>query len=177
MDPYIGEIRLFAGNFAPQNWALCSGQLLSIQQNTALFSILGTQYGGDGRVTFGLPDLNGNVPIGAGAGPGLTERTIGEMGGSAGVTLTTAEMPAHNHIANGVPDNGSTGSPANAAWAQYNTTSRPAIHAPLYAGAADSAMSPTALSPTGGSQPHNNMQPYLALNYIIALNGMFPPRQ
>jgi microcystin-dependent protein len=177
MDPYIGEIRLFAGNFAPRDWALCSGQLMAISQNTALFSILGVQYGGDGKVTFGLPNLNGSVPVGAGAGPGLTPRTVGETGGSAGVTLLTTEMPAHNHIASGVAGNGTTQSPANAAWAQYNTSSRPAVHAPLFGATADAVMAPTALAPTGGSQAHNNMQPYLSLNFIICLVGVFPPRQ
>jgi microcystin-dependent protein len=176
MDPFLGEIRIFGGNFAPMDWAPCSGQLLPIQRYTALFSILGTQYGGDGRTTFALPNLNGRVPIGAGNGPGLTPRTQGEMGGSASVTLTSGEMPAHNHIAQGVAANGTTQSPANAEWAQYNTTSRPAVHAPLFGDSANATMAPTALGTSGGSQPHNNMQPYLAMNFIICLNGIFPAR-
>jgi microcystin-dependent protein len=177
MDPFIGEIRLFGGNYAPQDWALCNGQLLAISQYSALFSILGNRYGGNGQTNFALPNLNGRVPVGAGTGPGLTSRELGEMDGTAAVTLLATQMPAHTHVANGVAANGTTQSPANAEWAQYNTTSRPAVHAPLYGTPADVTMAPTALGVSGGSQPHNNMQPFLAMNFIIALNGIFPPRQ
>jgi len=176
MDPFLGEIRLFAGNFPPRDWAFCNGQLMTIQSNTALFSLLGTMYGGDGVRTFGLPNLMDRVPIGMGAGSGLTPRTQGEVGGSSGVTLTQQEMPAHTHQAAGVASNGDGNSPVGAVWAQYSTASRPVVHANVYGASADVTMAPTALAPTGNSQPHNNMQPYMAMNFIIALNGIFPQR-
>jgi microcystin-dependent protein len=177
-DPFIGEIRIFGGNFPPMGWALCQGQLLSIAQNTALFAILGTQYGGDGKTTFALPDLRGRVPISQGAGTGLTPRSMGEEGGSAYVTLLTSEMPAHNHTASAVPATGSSTNPEGTVWAQTTGGGRgqPAA-APLYtANSPNTTMSPMALAPAGGSQPHNNMQPYVGMNYIIALQGIFPPR-
>jgi len=170
MDPYIGQIMMFGGNFAPRGWALCNGQLLSIAQNTALFSILGTTYGGDGRTTFGLPDLRGRAPIHWGQGPGLTNRTIGESGGEETVTLSGAQMPAHNHVANAASGGGSATSPQNAVWAA--STARDNI----YAAAADTSMSPSAIGPAGSGQPHDNMPPYQAVSYIIALEGLYPPR-
>jgi microcystin-dependent protein len=176
MDPFIGEIRLFGGNFPPRDWAMCNGQLMQIRSNTALFSLLGTMYGGDGINTFALPNLMDSVPIGMGAGPGLTPRQQGEMGGSAGVTLTQQEMPGHTHQAVGVASNGDAHAPVGAVWAQYNTSSRPAVHANVYGATPDVTMAPTALAPTGNSQPHNNMQPYMAMNFIIALTGIFPQR-
>lgn len=178
MDPYIGEIRLFAGNFAPYGWHFCDGSLLPITQNTALFSLLGTYYGGDGRTTFGLPDLRGRTPIHQGAGPGLTPRTIGETDGSPYVTLVTTEMPIHNHVAAGIAQQGADTSPVNNVWAETVGSGRGGQQSPLYVpGPLDTQMSPSALAISGGSQPHNNMQPYLALNYIIATQGIFPPRQ
>lgn len=177
MDPFVGEIRLFAGNFAPRGWAMCSGQLLPISQNTALFSLLGTRYGGDGRSTFALPNLNDATTMGAGEGPGLSPRVVGEMAGSATTTLTVSEMPTHTHQMLGYPENGSTQSPANAVWAEYATNTRPPVQAKLYGPNTNQVMlSPLALNVSGSSQPHNNMQPFLALNYIIALQGEFPPR-
>src|SRR5690242_1966413 len=172
MDPFLGEIRLFGFNFAPTGWALCQGQLMSIAQNSALFSLLGTQFGGDGIQTFALPDLRGRVPLGQGQGPGLTPRVVGEQSGQENHTLLTAEMPAHNHPvsanqnANSVspagcmPSNDSRGTPYN-----------------VYATASDgTVMSPAMIGLTGGNQPHNNMQPNLCINYCIALNGIYPSR-
>lgn len=176
-DAYIGEIRLFAGNFAPVNWALCYGQLLPITQNTALFSILGTQYGGDGKTNFALPDLRGRVPIHQGQGPGLTDRVVGEEGGSEYVTLLVTEMPGHNHTPQGVAATGVDSTPSGGVWGQPPSPGRGHPAPPLYIQAApDQAMSPNALGVAGNSMPHNNMQPYVAMNYIICLNGMFPPR-
>lgn len=172
MDPFVGEIRLFAGNFAPQNWAFCNGQLLPISQNTALYSLLGTQYGGDGKVNFALPNLQGRVPLHHGQGPGLTNRSIGQEAGSAAVTLLESELPSHSHVpgsqsvTNGVTD------PTGAVW----TNSAGLSGQRIYGTAPDTPMSPTALQPSGGSFPHNNMQPYLGLNFIIALQGVYPPR-
>jgi microcystin-dependent protein len=177
MDPFLGEIRIFGGNFAPQGWALCNGQTLAINQYTALFSILGNRYGGNGQTTFCLPNLGGGVPVGMGQGPGLSPRELGETGGSAAVTLAQQEIAPHTHTVSGVGANGTGKSPANASWAQYNSTNRPATHANIYGAAPDVTMSPAALSSAGQSQPHNNMQPWLALNYIICLDGIYPPHQ
>ena len=172
--PFIGQITIFAGNFAPRNWAFCDGQLLSIAQNTALFSILGTTYGGNGTTTFALPDLRGRVPIHAGssAGPGLPQYFLGQVGGEPNHTLIQTEMPQHNHIVNAVAGGGNQASPAGGLPAIESTgTSLD------YSSAATSAtMSNSMISTAGGSQPHNNMQPYLAVNYIIALFGIFPSR-
>lgn len=176
MDPYIGEIRLFAGNFAPKDWAFCNGQLMSIAQNTALFSLLGTTYGGDGKTTFALPDLQGRVPVHAGAGQGLTERTLGEQGGEPYVTLLSTEMPYHTHQAMAVAAIGTTTDPTGGVWAESIKQGRGGTQTPLYAPTVNASMSMNAVGVAGGSQPHNNMQPYLALNYIIALNGIYPPR-
>ena len=166
-QPFIGEIKMFAGNFAPRNYAYCNGFLLPIAQNTALFSILGTTYGGDGRQTFGLPDLQDRLPMHAGNGPGLTQRRIGQQGGADTATLTTQNMPAHIHPALATNEAPDTASPAGAT---------PAM-APIYeAGGNATAMANEALLPTGGGQAHNNQQPYLRLNFIIALQGLFPSR-
>lgn len=168
MDPFVGEIRLFGFNFAPRGWAFCDGSLLAIAQNTALFSLLGTMYGGDGRTTFGLPDLRGRVPLGFGQGPGLTARTQGESAGSETVTLTPPQLPPHGHTV---------------AAASTATTKNPAGAVPAftaggtsYGAAPDLSMSPAMIGGGGTSQPHPNMQPYLALNWCIALTGIFPPR-
>ena len=176
MDAYLGEIRIFAGNFPPKGWTFCEGQIMPISRNTALFSILGVMYGGDGKVTFALPNLNGRTPIGQGAGPGLTPRSVGETGGAASVTLISEEMPAHNHRAVGLTGNGDANSPASAMWSQFATGGRPPVPAPLYSSTGDIQMAPDALAPAGQNQPHNNMQPYLALRFIICLDGIFPQR-
>ncbi len=173
-EPFIGEVRLFGGNFAPRGYAFCNGQLLSIAQNTALFSILGTTYGGDGRTTFGLPDLRGRTPIGPGRGPGLTRRILGQKLGQETVTLTTATLASHNH-----PMIATTG---------FATSMMPGNNLPamppgllgtrIYAnGPPNTTMNAAAIDdPTGGNQPHNNMQSFLGLNYIIAIQGVFPSR-
>jgi len=179
MEGTIGEVRLFAGNFEPRGWAFCAGQILSIAQNTALFSILGTTYGGNGQTTFGLPDLRGRVAISPGQGPGLPSIALGEVAGEPSHTLLVTEMPAHNHTTqaqvNASSAGGDSGSPANAYPAASST--RDGIYA---TGAHDVTMKPDTVQVTvgmsGGSQPHNNMQPYLGLNYVICLEGVFPSR-
>lgn len=169
-EGYIGEIRMVAFNFAPRGWALCDGQLLSIAQNTALFSLIGTIYGGDGRTTFALPDLRGRVPVHAGTGAGLTPRSLGERGGVENVTLNIAQIPSHNHLAFANSGNATTGNPVNATWANvglnsiYNT-STPNVN-----------MAGATIGNMGGSQSHINMQPYEVVNFIIALQGIYPSR-
>lgn len=171
-DQFVAEIRIFAGNFAPLGWAFCNGQILPISQNTALFSLLGTTYGGNGTSTFALPNLQGCAPNGEGQGAGLTYRVLGETGGAPTVTLTGNEIPPHIHMPNAVTGGGNGTSPAAAVWASQAGRTPP----PAYASTANVAMNPGAIGPTGGGQPHNNMPPYLALNFIIALQGVFPPR-
>ena len=172
-DQFVGEIRMFAGNFAPTGWALCNGQLLPISQNTALFSLLGTMYGGDGKSTFALPNLQGSVPLNSGAGAGLSQRFQGETGGLPSVTLLQSEIPSHSHQAFGATGAGPT-SPQNATWGTQAGRTPP----PTYSSAnPTAAMNPQALGPTGGNLPHNNMQPYLVVTFIIAMQGIFPPRQ
>ena len=172
-EPFIAEIRIFAGTFAPRAWAFCNGQLLPISQNTALFSLVGTTYGGDGRTTFGLPDLQDRAPMHPGDGPGLTPRRLGDTGGTTFVTLTEAQMPPHQH--------GLRGTDAAAA-SEEPSLPIPGRSAPLgdrqyrKVGVQPAAMQPSALSAEGGSQPHNNMPPFLALNFIIALQGLYPSR-
>jgi len=177
-DAYIGEIRIFAGNFAPRGWALCNGQLLSIAQNTALFSILGVQYGGDGKTNFALPNMMGRAPMHQGAGTGLTPRTVGQQVGSQTVTLDTTQIPAHTHVPQAVDDPGDSTAPANAFFAESPLIGRPPnqTQQPLYSTSSNVQMSPVALNVTGGSQPHNNMQPFVAMNFIICLEGEFPSR-
>jgi microcystin-dependent protein len=173
MDAYLGEIRMVGFNFAPLNWALCNGQILGIAQNTALFSLLGTYYGGNGTSNFQLPNLQAASPIGYGQGTGLTTRNLGESGGEPTVTLTTAQMAAHNHNANCVNLAPSSNSIMNNAWA--GVTGRGAQ--PLYAAAATPiAMSATTLMNTGNTQPHNNLPPYLGIYFIICMSGIYPPR-
>lgn len=166
--PYIGEIRLFAGNFAPRDWALCQGQILSIAENEVLFQLIGTTYGGDGQQTFALPDLRGRLPVHQGQGPGLSGRTIGELGGTESVTLTVAQMPAHSHLlfASGAAAN--SGSPAGALLAATPVNSYDSTGAPA------ATMAGASITNSGGTQPHENMGPSLTLNYIIALFGVFP---
>jgi microcystin-dependent protein len=170
-DPFIAEIRIFPFNFAPKGWAWCNGQLLPISQNTALFSLLGTTYGGDGKTTFALPNLQGSVPLHPGQGPGLSGYDLGETGGSETVTLSQLEIPAHSHALRGNNTLAETALPAGASIARqafnlFQTT----VNANL------TSMSSQALAMAGGSQPHNNMMPYLTLYFNIALQGVFPPR-
>lgn len=172
-DPFVAEIRIFPFNFAPRGWAWCDGQILPLSQNTALFSLLGTTYGGDGKSTFALPDLRGRTPLGWGQGPGLSLRDLGEAGGASTVTLIEAEMPAHSHALNGTSAAGNQGSPAGALWAQSRhgrTVER------LYAATTGGVMAASALAPTGGDAAHDNRQPYLTFYFAIALQGVFPPR-
>ncbi len=171
-DPYIGEIRLFGFNFAPRGWAQCNGQLLAIAQNTALFSILGVTYGGDGRTTFALPNLQGQAALGAGQGPGLSQRTPGESDGQSTVTLINSEMPQHTHLASASTNLGDQAGPANNLWA----TGAGGRGQNFYASGADVVMSNQAIGPAGANQPHNNMPPYLALNFCICLAGAYPSR-
>jgi microcystin-dependent protein len=172
-DQFVAEIRIFPFNFAPKSWALCNGQLLPISQNTALFSLLGTTYGGDGKSTFALPDLQGSTPMQQGQGPGLSQRFLGEQSGEQSVTLIVSEIPAHPH--NAIADTGGTSlpTPVGNVWAS-GLKSGPSVYSP--SGGNDVAMSPAATSISGGGQPHNNMMPYVTLNFCIALLGVFPQR-
>jgi microcystin-dependent protein len=169
-DPFVAEIRIFSFNFPPKGWAFCSGQLLPISQNTALFSLLGTTYGGNGKSNFALPNLDGNAPMFYGQGPGLSLYDLGQTGGSSNVTLLQAEMPAHSHSVNAVGDL------ANAGGIPGAQSALAIANIPTYSTTANTTMSPLEISTYGGSQPHNNMQPYLALNFCIALQGVFPIR-
>lgn len=171
-DPFVAEIRIFPFNFAPKGWAWCDGQLLPISQNTALFSLLGTTYGGNGKSNFALPDLQGRAPMHPGRGPGLTQRDLGESGGSETVTLLESELPPHSHSMM------STGTIANRTSPVGNTIARPSAGSSFKppAGAPLTAMAPQSLAPAGGNAPHNNMQPYLTCYFTIALQGVFPPR-
>jgi microcystin-dependent protein len=178
-DPFLGEIRLFGGNFAPRGWALCNGQLLSISQNSALFAILGTTYGGNGTTTFGLPNLQGQVPIHWGQAPSGTQYTIGETAGTENVTLIAGQMPSHNHLIGVSSAAGDVTSPVNAIAAQVNTGNarNPITTAMGYTDTPQNGTMPAnTVSMTGGSQPHPNMQPYLCVTFIIALQGIFPSR-
>src|SRR5579863_125639 len=171
-NPFLAEIRIFPFNFAPTGWAFCDGQILPLSQNTALFSLLGTTYGGDGKSNFALPNLQGSAPLQPGQGPGLSLYDLGQIGGEQSVTLLQSEMPAHNHTAQG-DGNSTLAGPQGNAWGGALKG-----HGNLYAptGSSNVQMSPLALSIAGGSLPHNNMMPYIALNFCIALQGVFPPR-
>jgi microcystin-dependent protein len=168
-EPYLGEIRMFGGNFAPIGWALCQGQLLPISENDALFTLIGTTYGGDGQSTFGLPDLQGRAPIHAGQGAGLSNYTPGEKGGAETVTLTVQQIPVHSHQLAASTGAGTTANPganvlaAGPSGALYVDGVTPT-----------DALAGSALTPVGGSQPHENLMPYVAITYIICLNGLFP---
>jgi microcystin-dependent protein len=171
MDPFVAEVRIFPFNFAPRGWAFCDGQLLPISQNTALFSLLGTTYGGDGKTNFALPDLQGRAPMHPGQGPGLSLHDLGEIGGSDTVSLLESEIPAHAHLLQtSAADVGEDNSPTGGALAR--STGGALYGAPVNL----VAMSSNALAPSGGDQPHNNMMPYLTLNFCIALQGVYPPR-
>lgn len=170
-EPILGEIRMFAGNFAPYGWAFCQGQLLPISQNTALFSLLGTTYGGDGTTTFALPDLRGRVPVGFGQGPGLSNRVIGQQFGTETVTLTTSQMPAHSHTVNAVTSEGNQNLPTNSLPANTKALDKEYSDAN-----ANTTMKATMVNPTGGNQPFGVTQPSLGVNFIIALQGIYPSR-
>jgi microcystin-dependent protein len=172
-SPFVAEIRMFGFNFAPTGWAQCNGQLMPISQNTALFSLLGTFYGGDGKSTFGLPNLEGSVPLNQGQGPGLSDRFIGEASGTDSVTLLSTEMPAHFHNVNANPVAGGIANPSNAMWSPLAGRTPPNLY---NSGPANTTMNPLAISVAGSSLPHNNMSPFLVVNFCIALQGVFPPR-
>jgi microcystin-dependent protein len=173
-DPFVAEIRIFSGNFAPSGWALCNGQLMPISQNTALFSLLGTTYGGDGKSTFALPNLQDSAPLQQGLGGGLSLYDLGQQAGTSTVTLLTSEIPSHTHVASAVNALGNANSPAGASWAEGGVGRQ---LDQLYSTATPNRqMSPAATSVAGSSFPHNNMSPYLCLTFIIALQGVFPAR-
>jgi microcystin-dependent protein len=171
-DPFVAEIRIFPFNFAPKGWAWCNGQLLPISQNTALFSLLGTTYGGDGKSTFALPDLEGRAPMHPGQGPGLSLHDLGETGGSETVTLLESEIPAHSHPLKAQAQSATKSTPSG------NSIAKVAGATPYLppAGAALVSMSDQTVAPAGGDQPHNNMMPYLTFYFCIAMQGVFPPR-
>ena len=173
MDPFVAEIRIFPFNFAPKGWAWCDGQLLPLSQNTALFSLLGTMYGGDGKSNFALPNMQGNRPMFWGQGPGLSVHDEGEMSGSQFVTLLESEIPSHTHQMRATVENGTQGTLSN------NITLASSVGGQVYQTVVNTNLtnlSFNALSPAGSSLPHNNMQPYLTLYFNIALQGVFPPR-
>ena len=170
MDPFVAEIRIFPFNFAPKGWAFCDGQILPLSQNTALFSLLGTTYGGDGKSNFALPNMQGNVPMHPGQGPGLSLHDLGETGGSETVSLLESEIPSHSHAMTVSAADAQTGSPVGQLFAS-------GVGIGMYAApGALTPLSDNALAPAGGDQPHNNMQPYLTLSFCIALQGVYPPR-
>lgn len=181
-NPFLAEIRIFAGNFAPTGWAQCNGQLLPISQNTALFSLLGTTYGGDGKSTFALPNLQGSAPMQAGQGPGLSLRVLGEAGGEQTVTLLQTELPSHGHTLSATVTAGTAGTSSNnqLALATGGGGKQGGANVVNYYSSnvnqATTNLSGNALSTTGGGQPHNNMMPFLGLTFIIAMQGVFPPR-
>jgi microcystin-dependent protein len=178
-NPFLAEIRIFPFNFPPKGWAFCDGQILPLSQNTALFSLLGTTYGGDGKSNFALPNLQGRSPMFYEQGPGLSLHDIGETGGSTSVTLLQTEMPSHNHALQANVGTATSASPANAVYMKghYDDGQGHRGVVDLYTTIAPTtALNPAALTLTGGNQPHNNMQPYLTLNFCIALQGVFPPR-
>lgn len=180
-DAMMGEIKMFAGNFAPQGWMFCQGQILNIAQNSALYSILGTTYGGDGRTNFALPNLCGRVPIGTGTGVGLTPRTVAQMGGSETVTLNVTQMPQHIHATNATTATATTNIPSSSvvpASAQLPASGATAAKkVNTYAEAAGNPnVTFTVTYPSGNSQPHDNMMPYISMNYIICVMGIYPTR-
>jgi len=169
-NPYLGEIRLVGFNFGPRGWAICAGQLLPISQNDALFALIGTTYGGDGQNTFQLPDLRGRLPINQGQGPGLSNYVLGQRAGTESVTLISQQIPQHSHVVNAA----STGTRSSNPSANLLGSGEADIY--THDNANGVLMSPSTIAPSGGSQPHENMQPYLCVNFIIALEGVFPSR-
>ena len=170
-DPFVAEIRIFPFNFAPKGWAFCDGQILPLSQNTALFSLLGTTYGGNGKSNFALPNMQGNAPMHPGQGPGLSLHDLGETGGSETVSLLESEIPSHSHALRAdvldIADTNVVSPTASFALSSGGT---------LYQATSNASLSDNAVAPAGGDQPHNNMQPYLTLNFCIALQGVYPPR-
>jgi microcystin-dependent protein len=177
-SPFVSEITIFAFQFAPRGWAFCQGQLLPISQNTALFSLLGTMYGGNGTSTFALPNLQDQTAVAFGQGPGLSDYTQGEQVGVPNVTLLTTEMPLHNHFWNATTDRGTTTAASGnvTATGAAGSPQQPTVGKIYSSNAPNQTFAPTELSTTGSSLPHNNMQPYLTLNFCIAMQGVFPPR-
>lgn len=170
MDPFVAEIRILPYNFAPKGWAWCNGQTLPLSQNTALFSLLGTNYGGDGKSTFGLPDLRGRAPMHPGQGPGLSVHDLGETSGVESVSLLESEIPSHNHTVQ------ITNTPGQVSTASGNMLGQ-SQHGTIYSSAAPNVnMSASSIAPAGGNVPHNNMMPYLTFYFCISLQGVFPPR-
>lgn len=181
MEPFLGQIMVFAGDFAPRGWALCNGQMLSIAQNSALFSLLGTQYGGDGQTTFALPDLRSRVAVGQGQGPGLANISIGERSGVENVTITINEMPSHTHSLNASNEVGTVTDPTGKLLAKQKLEIDPGnlVDSKTFGESSEGAnvsMATGSIGNTGGSIPHSNIQPYNTCNYIIALQGIFPSR-
>lgn len=176
-NPFLAEIRIFPFNFAPKGWAFCDGQILPLSQNTALFSLLGTTYGGNGTSNFALPNLQGSAPMHPHQGPGLSLHDLGESGGSDTVTLLQSEIPAHTHFFNADAGGATASSLTNGAYSEGNWIAAPNSGAvAIYTTAAPDTQLGAAIAPAGGDQPHNNLMPYLTLNFCIALQGVFPPR-
>jgi microcystin-dependent protein len=174
-DQFVAEIRIFGFNFAPTGWALCDGQIMPISQNTALFSLLGTTYGGDGKSTFALPNIQGSAPLQQGQGAGLSLYDLGEYGGESSVTLLTSEIPLHNHLPNCLSGAGNVTSPIGNVWASSKVGKQAENRYSATPGT-NPTVSGAMISPVGGNLPHNNMPPYLVLNFCIALQGIFPAR-
>lgn len=172
-DPFVAEIRSFGFNFAPTGWARCDGAILPLSQNTALFSLLGTMYGGDGKSTFALPDLQGSSPVSSGQGNGLSDRFVGESYGSGTVSLIQSEIPAHTHVPQGALDPAELAAPGND---RVLARGQPGLPYQSDSSTSLTQLNPSATTPAGGSQPHNNLPPLLTLNFCIALQGIFPPR-
>lgn len=177
-EPFIAEIRIFAGNFAPRSWAFCNGQLLPISQNTALFSLIGTTYGGDGRTTTALPNMQGRAPMHPGRGPGLTSRRLGQRGGTQSETITEAQTPSHTHSFTADASTGGFGGGggADTAEAVDHYLASTSASGQIYADGNTNPVPMANATATGGNQPHNNVQPLIAINYIIALQGLYPSR-
>jgi microcystin-dependent protein len=175
MEPFLGQILMVAFNFAPLGWAFCNGQILPIAQNTALFSLLGTQFGGNGTNTFALPNLQGRVPIHMGSN-GSDNYVIGQMGGAENVALSISNLPSHNHAANCSTTLGPVDDPAKCFWSSANTGGKKAVATPSYATTANATMAPTAIGNTGAGLPISVVEPYLCMNFIIALQGIYPSR-
>lgn len=176
MDEFLGIIKLFAGDYAPEGWMLCDGRILQVAQNQALFAIIGNRYGGDGRTNFALPDLRGRVTVGMGTGPGLTPRQIASTGGKEAETLTLTQIPAHNHTLNALSGGIETNTPRNNYFPEYTNTAAKFYSVKDKPTDVLLAMNPETVANAGGSQAHNNMQPFITLNYIICTTGLFPVR-